>query len=290
MKALLRLFVFVSLVSCGPREKKSNTYQWQNDIANWNGLLTDVIVKDIFTPPVASRIYAYANLAAYEVMAAHSDNYQSLSAQMMGFDIIPKSDGQIVPEVASVVAFVTAAKPLVYSASMLDSLESTFLTKQLKYFDEDILETSVKYGKLVGSTIGKRAQKDGYTERQALPRYHLQNDPGRWKPTPPDYMPAIEPHWNTISPFVIDSAKQFVPDQPTAFATDKSSKFYEEVLEVYNTVNKVDEEQLEIAKFWDCNPNISYTRGHMMFFEQKISPGGHWIMIAGIASKVKKYR
>ena len=28
--------------------------------------LTDVIVVDVFNPPVASRIYAYATLAAYE--------------------------------------------------------------------------------------------------------------------------------------------------------------------------------------------------------------------------------
>ncbi|NJN35380.1 MAG: hypothetical protein HC817_15120 [Saprospiraceae bacterium] len=29
-------------------------------------LLTDIIVKDIFTPPVASRVYVYPLLSAYE--------------------------------------------------------------------------------------------------------------------------------------------------------------------------------------------------------------------------------
>jgi len=40
------------------------------------------------------------------------------------------------------------------------------------------------------------------------------------------------------------------------------------------------DENLEKAKFWDCNPNISYTKGHVMYYEQQISPGGHWMMIA----------
>jgi hypothetical protein len=48
---------------------------------------------------------------------------------------------------------------------------------------------------------------------------------------------------------------------------------------VYETVNKLTPEQISIAEFWDCNPNISYTQGHVMYYEQQISPGGHWIHI-----------
>jgi hypothetical protein len=54
-------------------------------------------------------------------------------------------------------------------------------------------------------------------------------------------------------------------------------------MEVYGTVMNLSPEQLEIAKFWDCNPNISYTKGHVMYFQQKISPGGHWLHITAQA-------
>ncbi|HLG40045.1 MAG TPA: hypothetical protein VI461_10265, partial [Chitinophagaceae bacterium] len=40
--------------------------------------LTDVIVHDIFSPPVASRIYVYANIAAYEVLVKADDSCKSL--------------------------------------------------------------------------------------------------------------------------------------------------------------------------------------------------------------------
>ena len=33
--------------------------------------LTDVIVYDIFSPPVASRVYAYPTVAAYSIMQKH---------------------------------------------------------------------------------------------------------------------------------------------------------------------------------------------------------------------------
>ena len=59
----------------------------------------------------------------------------------------------------------------------------------------------------------------------------------------------------------------------------KNPKFFLEAREVYQTVLELDPEQLEIAKFWDCNPNISHTKGHVMYFQQQISPGGHWIHI-----------
>lgn len=41
--------------------------------------LTDVIVYDIFKPPVASRVYAYTYLAAYEVLRNHFPEYPNTS-------------------------------------------------------------------------------------------------------------------------------------------------------------------------------------------------------------------
>lgn len=39
-----------------------------------------------------------------------------------------------------------------------------------------------------------------------------------------------------------------------------------------------------IAMFWDCNPYKMNVKGHVMFAEKKIRPGGHWMGIASIAS------
>jgi hypothetical protein len=96
---------------------------------------------------------------------------------------------------------------------------------------------------------------------------------------------AIEPHWNQIRPLAIDSADQFVPEPPTDYDLNEGSVFYEEMMEVYDVGNQLTEEQIEIASFWDCNPYVMHTQGHVMFATKKITPGGHWIHIAETASR-----
>ena len=54
--------------------------------------LTDIIVHDIFSPPVASRIYAYSNIAAYEVLVLGYPEYQSLANQLNELTPIPAPD------------------------------------------------------------------------------------------------------------------------------------------------------------------------------------------------------
>ena len=48
------------------------------------------------------------------------------------------------------------------------------------------------------------------------------------------------------------------------------------------------EEQSAIANFWDCNPYKMNVKGHVMFATKKITPGGHWMGIASIASATAK--
>ena len=169
---------------------------------------------------------------------------------------------------------------------MLKELEQEYLGKIKSIgIKRRIYKNSIEYGRKVANHIIEWSKDDGYIKRQSLPRYVLLEEPGKWVPTPPDYMPGIEPHWDTMRPLVIDSAAQFTPPPPTVFDTVPGSKFYEETMEVYEAVNNLDEEKVEIAKFWDCNPNISFTKGHVMFYHQQISPGGHWLEIASIATK-----
>jgi PAP2 superfamily. len=57
------------------------------------------------------------------------------------------------------------------------------------------------------------------------------------------------------------------------------------VKEVFETSNGLTDEQRAIASFWDCNPYVMHVQGHAMFATKKISPGGHWMGIVGIAAR-----
>ncbi|MGB6151260.1 MAG: vanadium-dependent haloperoxidase, partial [Pricia sp.] len=116
------------------------------------------------------------------------------------------------------------------------------------------------------------------------------DDPTRWQPTPPSYAEGIEPHWSKIRPFAIDSAQQFKPAPPPEFSMEEGSDFYKELKEVYDIGNEITEEgdsseKIQMAQFWDCNPYVSVTRGHLMFATKKITPGAHWIGITKIAAR-----
>ena len=107
-------------------------------------------------------------------------------------------------------------------------------------------------------------------------------------------MDGIEPHWNKIRPFVIKTADQFKPVPPPPFSMEKGSPFYKELKEVYDISQQITRdgdtsEEIAIAQFWDCNPYVSVTRGHLMFATKKITPGGHWMGITKIAIKKANY-
>lgn len=267
-------------------EKLDKATQYQ--LIDWNKKLTNIVVEDIFTPPVCSRIYVYANIAAYEVLATNSPTTKSFAGQLKELTPIPQPTAgmELYLPLASGVAFAKVGKNLVYGQDKMEEALGTYLKEMESLgIPKTIFKNSIAYGEQVAAHILAWAGKDGYLERSALPQYILEEGAGKWKPTPPDYMPAIEPHWNTLRTFVIEKADQFPPLQPTPFDTQSNSQFYKETIEVYEAVNNLNEERLEIAKFWDCNPNVSHTKGHLMFFDQKISPGGHWVSIAGIAIK-----
>lgn len=284
MKALPFVVILLLALGCQSKTDFNQLDDFsEQQLAKWNRKLTDVIVADIFTPPVASRIYAYANIAAFEAVRFQNDSLKSYAGILNGFSAgpTPDPDQTYYFPLAEIVAFTTTARELVYNGPMVDELEVAYLTeiKNLS-IDSDTYDRSIVFGRAVGQHILRWAKADGYNERTSNIAFTVNDDPGRWRPTPPDYADGIEPHWNKLRPFLMDSANQFNPGAPTAFDTIPESTFYKETMDVYSVVKNGDDEKLAIAKFWDCNPNISYTQGHVMYFHQQISPGGHWIHIA----------
>ncbi|MEO1301521.1 MAG: hypothetical protein AAFU83_04810, partial [Bacteroidota bacterium] len=250
--------------------------------------LTDVIVHDIFSPPVASRIYAYPSIAAYEAMrSAYSQEYRSLSDQLTGLTAAPLPTSEKVnAHLASIHAFLTVGTALIFSETKIKAYQAALYEE----LDEMGLPASVRkaslaYGEAVARHILEWAEADLYKQTRTYPQYTIQEEDHLWKPTPPDYMQGIEPHWNKIRPLVLDSARQFRPQAPEPFSLDKSSSFYAQLEEVYEVGKNLEEEQADIARFWDCNPYVSHHRGHVMFATKKITPGGHWIGITAIAAR-----
>ncbi len=256
--------------------------------------LNSIITYDVFSPPVASRIYAYPNIAASEVLSSYGDKkeneFYTDKAKLNIPTITPGKNTN--KELAALIAFIDVSKELVFSVEDMtvyrDSLYGVWETTNPQEF-----AASKAYGLYYAKELKAWINKDNYKETRTYPEYNISrnaNDVSKWSPTPPSYMDAIEPHWNKIRPFVIDSASQFKPAKHPKFSLQKDSEFYKELMEVYTIKKKIEtlgdaSEEIDIAKFWDCNPYVSVSKGHYMFAKKKITPGGHWIGICKIACK-----
>ena len=81
----LVLLVFLSVISCSNHDKNIEKLNDPELFHQAMQNLTDVIVYDIFSPPVASRIYVYPSVAAYETISfLNPESYRSLSGQING--------------------------------------------------------------------------------------------------------------------------------------------------------------------------------------------------------------
>ena len=79
----------LSIWSCSKEEKP--IVITPNDYNNAVDKVTEVIIHDIFSPPVASRIYAYSNIAAYEVLVQKNKDYKSLAGKLTDLKPAPQA-------------------------------------------------------------------------------------------------------------------------------------------------------------------------------------------------------
>ena len=290
MKKISWLFIALITLACTPntayKTELKDPELFQSAVKN----LSDIIVYDIFSPPVASRVYMYPTIAAYEIMAqAYPTQYTSLAGQLNGLTSSPVLPENVAPELAALYAYNTIGKTLIFSEDKMEAFQEKLAEKvKMMGVPRSVRKASKDYADNMVEHILEWAKKDLYNQTRTYPKYTILEEEKFWKPTPPDYMDGIEPHWNKIRTLVLDSASQYQPKDPLTFDLTKGSPFQKQLQQVYEIGEGLSEEQIEIAKFWDCNPYVTHHRGHAMFATKKITPGGHWIGITAIATRKAK--
>lgn len=252
-----------------------------------NQALTDVIVYDILTPPVASRMYAYTNLAYYEALRSQSDSTPSFLPVLQGFEPIinPPKEGDVNHRMAASIAFVKVAKALAFSKDSITHTEKIILT-QFKDLSKNVQKASIAWADTIATHILKRAAQDNYKLTRGMPKYSVFGEKGKWIQTPPEYADATEPHWRLIKPLLLDSASLFKPIPPPAYNLQPGSQYYQELKEVYEVSKTIKPQQDTIAQYWDDNPFVTKHAGHFTYANKKITPVGHWIGMLAIFSRI----
>lgn len=269
--------------------------------------VTDLMVNDVTSPVAASRYYAYINLAAYEVINPREEfslmsslkrerlSNTSFSVQLLNEkNFISENGNSAISQNASVSnqhrSFATLLTILKMGEKLLPSgpalrPEISQLKNDSKKYgiqEVELNRIEMQVDSLVKNFVTWSAQ-DGFRALNNRLRYTPTKGDAYWQPTAPSYMAPVEPHWNKLKPFLLDSCTQFKVAEPVSYDTNSGTPFMDLTKEVYEISQKSDSVQQAIAMFWDCNPFAVQQLGHVEFGLKKISPGGHWIGITGIA-------
>lgn len=286
-----RLFILcitIILTSCKEEIKPTFQVFQTSDLNNANTVLLEAVMEDAFTPPVASRIYAYSHLAHYTTLQSlRNDSLIAITNKLNGLnDFKIEKSKNINPELAALFAFSNIGKKLIYSEIFFEDLtDSLKLKAQQKGFSDEVIANSESYASKISSQISDWIDKDNYNNTRTLPRFTSTKQPENWRETPPDYATGLEPHWDKIRTLAIDSANVFRHKPLPEYSTEEGSDFYKMVYQVYDVVNNKTEATEKTAWFWDCNPIMTVHKGHMVTTIHKFTPPGHWLNIVNQISE-----
>lgn len=283
-RSICVLAVFV-MAGCTSSVKKNPEFS-SEQISGVISKMTDLMVHDVTNPPLAARFFAYASLAGYEVVSQNSKDCPRMHGLLNEYPDIKKPDSikGYSYQLSAVLAMLETASRMQPSGSLLKDYRQKLLDSCAAIgFDEETIENSSRYAAVISKQILDYAKADRYNRISNFPRYSAIEKEGYWYPTPPAYLPAVEPNFNSIRPLTLDSAAQFKPVPPVEFSRDKNSPFFRLMMQNYR--DTLDDAKKAIAAFWDCNPFAVQDKGHLMMSLKKISPGAHWLGITGIACK-----
>jgi len=129
---IIILSVIIVLTSCN--QKQEPILITSADFNKSVDKVGEVMVHDIFSPPVASRVFTYPNIAAYEIIAQNNDDYKSLAGQVTDLKSIPKAD-TLQPlnfQLAALIAHIDLSKRLIFSEQKIEVYRNN-LSVALRY-------------------------------------------------------------------------------------------------------------------------------------------------------------
>src|ERR1700749_4700445 len=146
--ALLGGVIFAA--SCNHKQKAALLSD-ADVLHNNENQLTQVIIYDVFTPPVASRIYGYTALASYEAMRYADPKYNSIITQLKGFGKppVPEKGKTYNYTLAATKAFFTVAHKVTFSIDTLKKYENKVYAMYKDHLDDSTFARSVDFGEKI---------------------------------------------------------------------------------------------------------------------------------------------
>lgn len=281
MLATMMVVAITWFGALGAATAQANTMQPQEALRTWYKMSLELVRHTpTYSPPVASRSFAYLGVTAFEAVATGSGDLQSLAGQLNGLTPSPQREaGQTYDEAVVVQAAMAFAVQNLFNNTgptgqrAMAALEAKLREDVSKELPADVVARSEAYGRSVAEHILAWSQEDGgaVVENMGFPmQYELTKGPAHWVPTSliAQQQKPLFPNWGKNRTFAMPNGTACGLPAPPEYSEDKTSEFYKQALEVYDVKQNLTPEQRAIARFWSDDPMLSPT------------PPGHWESIA----------
>jgi hypothetical protein len=280
-KLFFAMLALICIAVPGAAAAQTNSSKAVEVLHTWYDLGLELVWHTpTYSPPVASRSFAYLGVTAFETVATGSEELQSLAGQLHGLKSVPQResgktyDEAVVMQAAmafSVQHFFENTGPSGQNA--MAKLEVKLREKVSAGVPAHVAARSEAHGRAVAEHILAWSADDGgaVIETMGFPQdYELTKGPSHWVPTS---LVALQqkpllPNWGTNRTFAMPEGTSCALPSHPEYSEDKDSSFYKEALEVYEVTQSLTPERRTIARFWADDAMLSMT------------PPGHWISIA----------
>jgi len=216
---------------------------------------------DGMRPNASARALAYVQLTGYEVAVPVMRNYESNTDRIPDFKLFGTPDTEKLNiDLALNTAYAMAIDHFLINLPDNKRLEIAALEANINQglmsgLDQEVIDVSQAWGRLVASQIITYAKTDRRAERQILDpqptSYVPPTGPGFWTfSAEPER--ALFPYWGLVRSFIISSDEtSSIP--PLEYSEDPTSAYHQEMQEVYHANNDAranQGEQLWIAEYW----------------------------------------
>lgn len=192
-------------------------------------------------PSATDPVLEWNTIAQASVLAASApapQQYRSLAIVHTAiFDAVNAIDRRYTPYIYKAQAPTGTSAPAAVASAAHEVLVRLYplgqptLDAALKKSLDAIAQSRAKTdGINLGKTVAEQflALRSNDNANNKL-EYKAEKAVGIWQPTPPLFLPALLPHWDTVTPFVLKSATQFKIPSPLAL---NSAAYIEELNEV----------------------------------------------------------
>jgi PAP2 superfamily len=248
-------------------------------LADWYRLVLELVRHTpTYTPPVASRAFAYLGVTGFEALASTDPGLLSLAGQLAELTPVPRAAEPLDPALVLHTALAQAVAAHFGNTGptgqrAMAAMEARMGAQLTQGLEQGLIDASVRQAEAVALHVLAWSGTDGgaVVENMGFPmNWEKPDTPGSWVPTSliVQQQAPLLPMWGDNRPFAMPSGDACGLPPPPAFSEVQGSPFHAEALEVFEISQRLSDEERAIARFWSDDPMLSPT------------PPGHWVSIA----------